>query len=117
MYEAALLTRCYTQHALRPFIDAEINHQRHFIKIPFINEGMDFIDLPSIFQDKSVTPSIPDYFQSSEPPIICYKYNKPIRHTMSLCLILTSMLIHQVHEIVKLLNLYTHQPVMLSLEI
>ena len=23
MYEAALLTRCYTQHALRPFIDAE----------------------------------------------------------------------------------------------
>ena len=49
MYEAALLTRCYTQHALCPFIDAEINHQRHFIKIPFINKGMDFIDLPSIF--------------------------------------------------------------------
>ena len=72
MYEAALLTRCYTQHALRPFIDAEINHQGHFIKIPFINKGMDFIDLPSIFQDKSVTSSIPDYFQNSEPPIICY---------------------------------------------
>ena len=49
MYEDALLTRCYTQHALRPFIDAEINHQRHFIKVPFINKGMDFIDLPSIF--------------------------------------------------------------------
>ena len=49
MYEAALLTKCYTQHALRPFIDAEINHQRHFIKIPFINKGMNFIDLPSIF--------------------------------------------------------------------
>ena len=47
MYEAALLTRCYTQHALRPFIDAEINHQRHFIKILFINKGMDLIDLPS----------------------------------------------------------------------
>ena len=43
---------------------------------------MDFIDLPSIFQDKSVTSSIPDYFQNSEPPIICYKYNKPIRHTI-----------------------------------
>ena len=26
MYEAALLTRCYTLHALRPFIDAEIIH-------------------------------------------------------------------------------------------
>ena len=82
MYEVALLTRCHTQHALRPFIDAEIYHQRHFIKIPFINKGMDFIDLPSIFQDRSVTSSIPDYFQSSEPPIICYKYSKPIRHTI-----------------------------------
>ena len=43
MYEAALLTRCYTQHAQRPFIDAEMNHQRHFIKIPFINKGMDLL--------------------------------------------------------------------------
>ena len=25
MYEVALLTRCYTKHALRPFIDVEIN--------------------------------------------------------------------------------------------
>ena len=72
MYEAALLTRYHTQHALRPFIDSEINHQRHFIKIPFINKGMDFIDLLSIFHDKSVTSYIPDYFQNSEPPIICY---------------------------------------------
>ena len=121
MYEAALLTRCYTQHALRPFIETEINHQRNFIKIPFINKGMDFIELPSIFQDKSITSSIPDYFQNSEPPIICYKYNKPIRPrssiSISLCLILMSMLIHLVHEIVTILNLYTHQPVMLSLEI
>ena len=51
MYDAALLTRCYTQHALRPFIDSESNHIRSFIKIPFINKGIDFIDLPSIFQD------------------------------------------------------------------
>ena len=54
MYDAALLTRCYTQHALRPFIDSESNHIRTFIKVPFINKGIDFIDLPSIFQDKSV---------------------------------------------------------------
>ena len=47
MYDAALLTRCYTQHALRPFIDSESNHIRSFIKIPFINIGIDFIDLPS----------------------------------------------------------------------
>ena len=69
MYDAALLTRCYTQHALRPCIDSESNHIRSFIKIPFINKGIDFIDLPSIFQDKSVIQSIPTYFQNSEPPI------------------------------------------------
>ena len=82
LYDAALLTRCYTQHALRPFIDSEISHKRHFIKIPFINKGIEFIDLPSIFKDRSVTSSIPAYFQNSEPPIICYKYNKPIRNTV-----------------------------------
>ena len=32
LYDAALLTRCYTQHALPPFIDSETNHKRHFIK-------------------------------------------------------------------------------------
>ena len=47
LYDAAL-------YALRPFIDSESNHIRSFIKIPFINKGNDFINLPSIFQDKSV---------------------------------------------------------------
>ena len=40
------------------------------------------VDLPSIFKDKSVISSIPTYFQNYEPPIICYKYNKPIRNTV-----------------------------------
>ena len=57
-----------------------INHQRHFIKIPFINKEIDFPDLPSIFQDKSVTTSIPEYFQTSQPPIICQKHNKLSRN-------------------------------------
>ena len=26
--------------------------------------------------------SIPNYFNNSETPIICYKYNKPIRFTI-----------------------------------
>ena len=87
MYESALLTtsRCYIQHALHPFIDAEINQQRYFIKIPFINKGIDFIDLPSIFQDRSVTSSIPDYFPNSEPSILFYKYNRSITHTIFYC--------------------------------
>ena len=32
LYYTALLTRCYTQHALRPYIDSEINHIRHSSK-------------------------------------------------------------------------------------
>ena len=29
LYHTALLTRCYTQHALRPYIDSEMNHKYH----------------------------------------------------------------------------------------
>ena len=80
--EVALLTRCYTQQALRPYIDSEINHIRHFIKIPFINKGIEFIDLISIFRDNNVISAIPSYFENTESPIICYKYNKHIRNTI-----------------------------------
>ena len=62
LYDAAILTWCYTQHALWPFIDSKINHIRHFIKIQFVNKGIEFINLPSIFKDKSVISSIPTYF-------------------------------------------------------
>ena len=79
LYDAALLTRGYTQHALRPYIDSEISHKRHYIEVSFINRCMDFIDLPSVFRDSSVISSILTYFQNSETPIICYKYNKPIK--------------------------------------
>ena len=60
-YHTALLTRCYTQHGLRPYIDSEMNHIWHFIKIPFINKGIDFIDLPSIIRDNTVQSSISDF--------------------------------------------------------
>ena len=82
LYEAALLTRCYTQHGLRPYTDSEINHITHFIKIPFINKGIEFIDLPSIFRDNNVISAIPSYFENTDSPFICYKYNKPIRNTI-----------------------------------
>ena len=49
LYKAALLTRCYFQNFLSPYIDSEVNLKRHFIKSPFINKGMEFIDLHSIF--------------------------------------------------------------------
>ena len=43
---------------------------------------MEYISLPSIFKDKSVTSAIPAYFKNTESPIICYKYNKSIRSTI-----------------------------------
>ena len=82
LYNAAILTQSYTQHALRPYIDSEINHIRHFFKIQFVNKGIEFINLPSIFKDKSVISSIPTYFENKKSPIICYKYKKPIRSTV-----------------------------------
>ena len=48
MYEAALLTRCCTQHALRP--ESEINYTRHVIKIPFINKSIEFLDYLAYFE-------------------------------------------------------------------
>ena len=82
LYKAALLTRCYVQHFLSPYIDSEDNHKRHFIKIPFINKGIEFIDLHSIFKNNLVISSIPNHLNNSETPIICYKYNKSIRSTI-----------------------------------
>ena len=40
------------------------------------------IDLPRIFRDNNVISAIPSYFENAESPIICYKYNKPIRNTI-----------------------------------
>ena len=82
LYDAAILTWCYTHYALRPYIDSEINHIRHFIKIQFVNKGIEFSNLPSVLKDKSVISSIPNYFENKESPIICYKNNKPIRSTV-----------------------------------
>ena len=77
-YDAALLTQYYTQHAFRPYIDSEINDIRHFINIQFVNKGIEFINLPSIFIDKYDISSTPTYFGNKGFLIICYKYNKPI---------------------------------------
>ena len=73
LYDAILLTWSYTQHALWPYIDSKINHIRHFIKIQFVNKGIEFINLLSILNDKSVISSIPTYFENKESHIICYK--------------------------------------------
>jgi hypothetical protein len=79
LYTTANIIQSYTTHKLRPHIDREENHKRHFFKLRFLNKGMDFINLSSIFNDKNIKKSIPSYFNNSESPIISYHYNKPVR--------------------------------------
>ena len=43
---------------------------------------MEFIDFHSNFKDNLVSSSIPNYFNNSETPIMCYKYKKPIWSTI-----------------------------------
>ena len=51
-------------------------------KFHSLTKVWEFIDLHSIFKDNLVISSIPNYFNNSETPIICYKYNKPIWSTI-----------------------------------
>ena len=82
MKQLSLLGVILNMLSLRLYIDSEINHIKHFIKIPFINKGIEFIELPSIFRDNTIISSIPSYFENTESLIICYKYNKPIRNAI-----------------------------------
>lgn len=38
------------------------------------------MNISNIFRDHRVQAKIPQYFKYLDPPIICYKYNKPIRN-------------------------------------
>ena len=80
LYDTASLIQSYSQHVLHPHIDKATEHTRHFLKIFYLNKGIDFIDLPSIFRDQSVLDSVPKYFRNTENPIICYKYKQSIRN-------------------------------------
>ena len=59
-----------------------------FIKIKFINKGLDLLNISNIFRDNisnifrdnRVTSKIPQYFENLDPPLICYQYKKPIRN-------------------------------------
>ena len=50
----------------------------HFIKLDFINKGIDPVNLPSILRSKSVIETVSTYFKENEPPIISFTYIKTI---------------------------------------
>ena len=87
LFQTALTIRCYTQlNVLRPYIDSQINHIKHFIKFPFIIKVIDFIDLPSMFKDETVESSIPNYFEYSSKTLkfqcTLSDYAKNIKHCL-----------------------------------
>ena len=47
-----------------------------FIKIKFINQGLNLLNIFNIFGDHRVTSKIPQYFENLDPPLICYQYKK-----------------------------------------
>ena len=62
--------------------DLSTDAKTHFIKLNFINKGIDAVNLPSILRSKSVTETVPTYFKEKEPPIISYTYTKPVRFSI-----------------------------------
>ena len=79
-YELALIIRAFCCHKLFPKIDKPEHHKRYFLKLKYINKGIDLIDIPSIFRNPSVQKCIsPENFDNTEPPIVSYTYKKPSR--------------------------------------
>ena len=58
--------------------------KRPFIKLHFINKGIDAVNLPSILRSKSVTETVPTHFKEKVPPIISYTYTKTIARRFSI---------------------------------
>ena len=67
------------------------------IKIPFINKGIDFIDLPSIFRDNTVESSIRDYFENKERILFVINIINllEVQYSISINWLLILILIHR----------------------
>ena len=71
----------------------------HFIKLNFIVNDIDAVNLPSILRSKSVTETVPTYFKEKEPPIISYTYTKTIASkSFNFSSTLSSLDYHQFHK-------------------
>ena len=61
-----------------------------FIKIKFINQGLDLLNISNIFRDNRVISKIPQYFENLDPPLICYQYKNLL---VTLFLTITKLLL------------------------
>ena len=116
LYDAALLTRCYTQHALRPVIDSKLDYVRQFTNFFFINKGMDFIDLPCTFRDKSIQSAVIISKIVKYQPFVINIINllgALFLISIKLFLILIAKLVPLPPETVRTLNMFNRLRVML----
>ena len=74
IFQKLSLAFCLSVNKNLQSTDAKI----HFIKLDFINKGIDAVNLLSILRSKSVTETVPTYFKEKEPPLISYTYTKTI---------------------------------------
>ena len=51
---------------------------RHFMKLRFINKGIDAVNVSNILHNKNVRSTIPPYFKNQSVPVLSYKYTKTI---------------------------------------
>ena len=71
----------------------------HSIKLDFINQSIDAVNLPSILRSKSVIETVPTYFKEKEPPIISYTYTKTIANKIfNFSSTLSDLDYHQFHN-------------------
>ena len=52
--------------------------EQKFMKINFVNKGIEYLNISNILRNKKVLRQIPPYFKDHEPPTISYKYPKSI---------------------------------------
>ena len=52
--------------------------ERKFLKLNFVNKGIEYLNISNILRNKKVLRQIPPYFKDHEPPTISYKYPKSI---------------------------------------
>ena len=75
LYDAALLTRCYIQHSLRPYIDVEMYFFGILSKINLSTKEWNPLTYPVYLEINLLSLIVPLILKSS---IICYKYNEHI---------------------------------------
>ena len=87
-----------------------------FIKIKFINQGLDVLNISNIFRDHRVAYKIPQYFENLDPPLIFYQYKTPIRNIIQLQSFLTLMfgVLFSRLALVRTRNFCIHMQAMLS---